>query len=105
MIKQSDQGIGVRKGHFRPMLFPPSHVSHVTRRYAYDYDASLNRICVGRMRDPVQKRLPDSFRLLGVQSLRYHFDLERVVGIHAGLLSPMVVEEMPVVKAHELANQ
>ena len=55
---------------------------------------SFNRIFVRRTRHPVQKRLPDLFRLLGVQSLRDHSDLERVVGVHVSLLAPMVVEEM-----------
>ncbi len=57
------------------------------------------------MRHPFQKRLPDLFRLLCVQSVREHADDEPVVWPHVRLLSPLVVEEMLPVKAHELADQ
>src|SRR5262249_29037439 len=63
------------------------------------------RACAGRTRDPVEKWLPDLSRLLSVQSLGDHVDDERVVGVDVRLLTPMVVEEMLAVEAHELADQ
>ena len=54
---------------------------------------------------PVQKRLPDLFRLLSVQALKDHADDERVVRVHVGLLSPMVVEKTLLVEAHKLAEK
>ena len=87
------------------MLFPPLHIPQVSRRYASNRQPPFKRIIVRRIRHPIQKRLPDLFRLLEVQSVRDHADLERVVGIHVCLLSPMIVEQMLMVEAHELANQ
>src|SRR5260370_26661226 len=87
------------------MLFPPLHVPEMSRGHAYDRQPPFQRIFVRQTRHPIAKRLPNLFRLFAIESLKDHFELEGVVGIELGLLSPMVVEEMLPVEAHELANQ
>src|SRR5208282_2682621 len=107
VVKQSGQetAIWIGESQLRPMLFPPLYVPHVLRRQASDNHPPFDRIRLRRTRHPVQKRLPDLFRLPCVQSLREHADDELVVGIHARLLSPMVIEKMLRVETHELADQ
>src|SRR5580658_3544270 len=87
------------------MLFPPLRIPPVPRRYGSDNQPPIKRIIVRRTRHPIQKRLPDFFRLRRVQPLADHVDFKRVFGIHMRLLSPMVVEEMLPIEAHELADQ
>src|SRR5262249_34030826 len=42
---------------------------------------------------------------LSLQSLREHADLEGVIRIHVGLLSPLIVEQMLMIEADELTEQ
>src|SRR5215469_6701490 len=94
-----------RENDFRPMLFPPVRVPVVARRYASDDHPAFLRVRARRTRDPVEKGLPDRFCLLSVQPEGDHSDLELVVRPQVDLLTPMVVEEMLCIEAHELTNQ
>ena len=59
----------------------------------------------GRLRQPMEERLPDSSRLLRVQSKMNHADFELVVWREVRLFAAMIVEESFAVKANEVADQ
>ena len=63
------------------------------------------RVIVRRARHPVEERLPDFIWLSGIQAAGKHSDPEEVIGCQESLLSPMMIEQMFAVMAHELADQ
>ena len=73
--------------------------------HAADLRLRFDRVGGGRLRQPIEERLPDFSRLLRVQAKMNHADFKLVVGREVRLFAPMIVEESFAVEANEVADQ
>jgi hypothetical protein len=82
-----------------------AQVPPAPRRYSSRAELVCDRELLRRGLDPGEERLPQPPRLLGVEPLTDHRELEGVVGLDLGLLAPMRIEEMGGVEVEELREQ
>src|ERR1700746_224461 len=88
------------------VMFPtPVDIPPMPEGHAADLGFRLDGINGRRLRQPIEKRLPHSLRLLRVQSEMNHADLELVVRREVCLFTPMMVEESFTVESEKLADQ
>src|SRR5215469_8377685 len=87
------------------MLFAPVDIPPMAEGHAADARLRLDGVRAGRLRQPIEERLPDLLRLLGVESDMNHADFEFVVGREVRLLAPMIVEESIAVETDEVTDQ
>ena len=65
----------------------------------------VDAVILRRRLHPICKRFPRGIRLVGIESLTHHRNLEQIVGTEMHLLAPMRVEQVVAIEAQELRDQ
>src|SRR5689334_3296220 len=87
------------------MRLQPRSIPEMARWDRADNPRPSDRIFARCALDPVEERLPHTLHLTGIEPVRKHHDLERVVVPNTRLFAPVVIEEALAIEAQELPDE
>jgi hypothetical protein len=82
-----------------------ARVPSVTRRHCDHIRRHLIGEIIRRAANPIEKRLPNSFRFLPREPLECHSDVEPIAGSQRDRISPMRIEQVVGIEIDKPADQ